>query len=201
MNNKTGLANCYKIIKESYGTTRTARSGVPLINHIDEGLEILEALGACSYTKAAYCLHPLLQNDEDLGKSLISEWINDVPAKVLILAMEYRKTANAYLCRENTDSYTPSDVPEIPVREVGHMLVADKIQNQKDFHLYHFGTHDRSDQLTNYFKNWVSALAQRGFTENLDHSKLPESYGESLAELDCISDTFEDLFKGIRGLL
>ena len=38
------------------------------------------------------------------------------------------------------------------------MLIADKIQNRKDFQLYHLGTHTRSEQLDQYFKNWLEKL-------------------------------------------
>jgi len=38
------------------------------------------------------------------------------------------------------------------------MLVADKVQNRKDFLAYHKGTHARSDELDYYFKLWLRRL-------------------------------------------
>ena len=36
--------------------------------------------------------------------------------------------------------------------------IADKIQNRKDFELYHELTHPRSKELIQYFKNWLEKL-------------------------------------------
>ena len=38
------------------------------------------------------------------------------------------------------------------------MLIADKVQNRKDFLKYHYGTHKKSVELDIYFKNWLRAL-------------------------------------------
>ena len=45
------------------------------------------------------------------------------------------------------------------------MLIADKVQNYKDFLLYHYGIHERSNQLNQYFINWLSYLG-------IDNSEL-----------------------------
>jgi hypothetical protein len=49
-----------------------------------------------------------------------------------------------------------------PLKDVNDMLIADKIQNRKDFDLYHKGKHERSEELDEYFKNWFNRL---GITE------------------------------------
>jgi hypothetical protein len=41
------------------------------------------------------------------------------------------------------------------------MLIADKIQNRKDFELYHEGTHERSLELKCYFIDWLWRLGVR----------------------------------------
>ena len=38
------------------------------------------------------------------------------------------------------------------------MLIADKVQNYKDFLLYHKNTHERSDELDEYFNSWFKIL-------------------------------------------
>ncbi len=56
--------------------------------------------------------------------------------RVMLLGVEYRSTANNHL------SVKPADesIRLSPIAEVNHMLVADKIQNRKDFEIYHKGT-------------------------------------------------------------
>jgi hypothetical protein len=65
---------------------------------------------------------------------LICILIEAVSRRVLLLATEYRNIANAHL------SYHPpgeSTFVLSPLSEVNIMLIADKIQNRKDFELYH----------------------------------------------------------------
>jgi hypothetical protein len=47
-------------------------------------------------------------------------------------------------------------VGEIP--HIAYMLTADKIQNRKDFEKYHEGTHENSDRLAAYFRDWMLIL-------------------------------------------
>lgn len=149
----------YLFIKDHYGESTTARSGVPLINHIDEGIEILSKYNASEQTARAYCLHPVFQGDIDLAANY--HLADQFDPKIVLLVMEYRKCANAYLCKPHTDNWTQDDIrlfvgPLLP--EVRHMLIADKIQNRKDFLKYHYGTHPRSEQLNRYFNNWIVYL-------------------------------------------
>lgn len=142
------------MIREYYGDKVAKRSGVPLINHIHEGLEILRSIGASVEAKKAYYLHPMLQSDEALVENLGK--MGDVNYKVLILAMEYRKTANAYLSHRHVEDLRQIQLS--PLLEVNQMLYADKVQNQKDFLKYHYGTHERSEELKQYFENWIIKL-------------------------------------------
>ncbi len=144
----------YDFIKEYYGDKRTERSHVLLINHIDEGLEILKAINASDDAKKAYCLHPIFQGDEDLSKN--STRAIEFDSKIIMLVMEYRNIANAYLSKRTIN--TLGDIVLSPLQEVNHMLIADKIQNFKDFMQYHFASHERSNELFEYFKNWFKKL-------------------------------------------
>ena len=147
----------YKCISTFYAKKTAKRSKVPLINHINEGLEILGYIGATRQAKEAYCIHPLLQNDSELYAQVYSPlWIDTFDPIPLVLAMEYRAVANAYLPISYTgitDIVYTSTIPE-----VNYMLIADKVQNRKDFEIYHKDYHPNSDILTNYFNNWLKAL-------------------------------------------
>lgn len=72
--------------------------------------------------------------------------------------MEYRNIANRYLCRRETDHYGLEDLPPIPIEGVRKMLIADKVQNQRDFRKYHLETHDRGKELEAYFILWLKYL-------------------------------------------
>lgn len=150
----------YQMIEDFYGNKTAERSGVKLINHIDEGLVILRSIGACETTKAAYCLHPLLQDDFELERNMVSVVQKAHPMAVL-LAMEYRNKAQSYLCKPYTDDWTQEDIKTYVGKllpQVRQMLIADKKQNQKDFILHHLNTHIRSAQLEKYFNNWLTYL-------------------------------------------
>ena len=148
---KTSLA--YKDIKKFYGKRTAKRSGVPLINHIDEGLIILKQLHARESTMEAFCIHPLCQADEDIINFREMRYDNCA----IFYAMEYRNIANKYLAHCDTNNIKLS-----PLTEVNLMLIADKVQNKKDFMLYHYGKHENSDRLLEYFNQWLYAL---GVTE------------------------------------
>lgn len=157
----------YDAIKAHYGDRRAVRSGVPLINHIDEGLRVLRAIGASDEAMDAFCLHPLLQADEDLAKLMQSHLINSLEPYVVVLAMEYRRWANAYLSDKvgysHAGWYWTTGAPRTgPLPAVRDMLIADKVQNRKDFELHHFGIHPETAKLDFYFRSWLEAL---GVTE------------------------------------
>ena len=145
----------YQLIAAFYGQRKAKRSCVPLINHIHEGLFVLEHVGAPESALRAFCLHPLVQSDNDLEKNF-QEVCSKSSPKALGLAMEYRNIANQYLSlRTITDL---SDIALSPLTAVNQMLIADKVQNFKDFLLYHKETHPRSKELTEYFHNWLQRL-------------------------------------------
>lgn len=144
----------YQIISNFYKNKRAKRSGVFLMNHIDEGLYILEKIKASEIAKKAYCLHPILQSDDALLENY--NLLNNLNAQVLISCMEYRSVANGYLSKREIESI--EDIRLSPLKDVNDMLIADKIQNKKDFELYHKKTHDRTNELDIYFNNWLQRL-------------------------------------------
>lgn len=149
------------LITEFYGDRKAERSGVPLINHIREGLAILKHLNADSDTKAAYCLHPIVQHDDDIGNNLYQLALFN--SKIVAYVMEYRNVANRHLSDNVQHAdwgalWTGKPIKLSPLKEVNMMLIADKVQNAADFEIYHKGTHPRSEELDLYFKTWHKAL-------------------------------------------
>ena len=158
-----------EIIQMYYGDRVAKRSGVPLINHINEGLVILDAIYADDVVKGAYCLHPLLQDDSAMRDNW-AEVAKKARASCCILATEYRSKAQSYLCRPETDSWSSEEIAKRVgqlIEPVQLMLIADKVQNRKDFLIYHANTHERKEQLNHYFLNWAAFLG-------LDSNKLSE---------------------------
>ena len=154
----------YKAIQAFYSDERAARSQCYLMNHIDEGLMVMSYFNASEAAKKAFCIHPLVQNSQDLA----TNWNvvkNQVSSEVLGLAMEYRNIANAYLSHREIKSI--DEIELSPIDDVNLMLIGDKVQNYKDFLIYHYGTHPKSDRLDAYFKNWLLKL-------NVDESVFVE---------------------------
>ena len=161
----------YLAIERHYGDTRARRSGVPFMRHIDEGLRVLHRwLGASDRAKRAWCLHPLVQADDDLRRTHDAGLLEPFEPAVITLALEYRNIANAFLSpNERHPGYDdPATIARSPLAEVNAMLVADKLQNYKDFLDHHRSSHPRADRLDRYFNAWLTALAvHRGQTLRL----------------------------------
>ena len=147
------LERCLIIIDNYYQDERAERSGVLKMNHIHEGVAILQAIGADDETQGAFCLHPITQNESDYH----------LPKNgALSLAEEYAYYANSYLCTPENFDMTQLKLSEITKgmsKQCAQMLYADKIQNRKDFNLYHKGSHPKSDQLERYFDLWINYLS------------------------------------------
>lgn len=145
----------YLLIKKIYGDDKTERSQVPLINHIHEGCKILQMRKQELWTQRAFCLHPIFQTDEMFANHGLN-YIQYTGADYSVTcAMEYRGIANAYLAK---DAFPKNGIRLSPIPDVNEMLIADKIQNRKDFEKHHLGTHPNSDRLEEYFLDWLDAL-------------------------------------------
>lgn len=150
----------YLAIRDYYGERRAKRSGIPYFHHIDEGLVVLNAINATQSACEAFCLHPIVQGNGDLLNafqegSVLRRYPIDLYA--MALAMEYRAVANGYLSTRSIQSV--SEIRLSPLSDVQDMLVADKVQNRKDFERNHLGSHPRSAELTQYFRNWFEVLS------------------------------------------
>lgn len=152
-----------QLITKFYGDDRAERTGVPYINHIHEGISILEDLGASEEVQDAYALHPIFQMLDNPEVHPLLQGLGDyLESYSVFLAREYKKTANAYLCkphyRSPDDKITLSEYPDVNL-----MLIADKIQNRKDFETHYENQENkdvfsRADNLAQYFRNWLRAL-------------------------------------------
>lgn len=154
----------YKYIQQFYGDKKAQRSGVKYMNHIDEGIAILDFLCAPRDAIEAYCLHPMFQCDKELKESMSNSTLMSVVDKETIINLiEYRNKANNFLS-PHVDNRTPSLSPLVIVN---WMLLADKIQNYKDFLKYQ--THpgitsnptmstEKWNDLDVYFQMWLSLL-------------------------------------------
>lgn len=152
-----------QLVSEFYGDDRAERTGIPYINHIHEGISILKDLGASEEVQDAYALHPIFQMvskpDEHPLLVNLGEYLESYP---VFLAREYKKTANAYLCKPHYRS--PDDKIKLSEHpDVNLMLIADKIQNRKDFETHYENQEDKevfghADRLAQYFRNWLRAL-------------------------------------------
>lgn len=146
----------YELISQYYGNRTAKRSGLPLMNHIDEGLAILKRYHYIEQdTLKAFCIHPIVQDD------ITSIDLSQVSVHVLILAKQYAEVANAYLPKHLNDQH--DIMPRIPNLQVQLMLIADKVQNYKDFYrTFHQQQHllEKHDfqHLSNYFDNWLTYL-------------------------------------------
>lgn len=146
----------YQLISKAYLGRKTSK-GVPYINHIDEGLEILSALEASETTMRAYCVHPIFQENALLIHYSATREIEQLTASVVVLAMEYRSVANAALSNRDDILDNPENIKLSDMADVNLMLIADKVQNYKDFRKYN-RDHKNAERLEKYFRSWLKRL-------------------------------------------
>jgi hypothetical protein len=139
-------------IVKYYGDKTAKRSGVKLINHIYDGLTVLTSIKADRYAMEAFCFHPMFQSDEELGNNHLM--IAGIDPNIVALIFEYRSVANAF---NKSMVYTTKvkDIRISPIQQVNEMLVADKVQNRKDFLAHGKGKLEDSDRLDLYFQMWM----------------------------------------------
>jgi hypothetical protein len=142
----------YSLIKLFYSDKKAKRSGIPYINHINEGLELLRRTDIAA--QKAFCLHPIIQSDADFQQNHgILYKVPNISREAIVYAMEYRHVANSFLPR---DTYTKMPV-KASLLLVNEMLRADKIQNYSDFKKNR-EKYINEVQLEVYFKEWFTVL-------------------------------------------
>ena len=156
----------YQAVRDHYADRVARVSGVPLMQQVEEGLIILDAIDASEDAMRAFCLRPLFQTDEDLVR-YGQDFMDAVDASpfVILLVMEYRSRANAWLSERV--HRLPADPRQIvadglpstgPLDAVRDMLIADKVQGRREFIRHQRGRHARTDELDLYFDLWLQAL-------------------------------------------
>ncbi len=177
----------YIVMSKEYGDSRANRSGLYLMNHIDEGADIMISRKASEQALRAFIAHPMLQDDDhffDIGKLPLNKVMVHCSKYTLMLCMEYRKVANAYLCKPETDGWTQEQIKfhcPILMHDIREMLIADKVQNYKDFLQFHALSHPRRNELFAYFNNWIDYLGCSSFANHWINKqnitvKLPVNY-------------------------
>lgn len=145
----------YKAISEHYGYIKAKRSNIPYMNHIDEGLAIMKKLGCKETAMKAFCIHPIYQIDSDFSLFMKNNVLVSDSPFVTALAVEYRNVANSYLAYMPRRHYNEINLSPLP--EVNQMLIADKIQNRKDFE-NNYNKYSNKEELSYYFKTWLFKL-------------------------------------------
>ena len=169
MFDKTNI--CYQIIRQYYGPRKAQRSGLPYMKHIDDGIKILEAIDASQTAIEAFCIHPIVQEDDYLCSTLNGVLFDDIPGNTLATAFLYREIANSYLSNKELNVAEHRELEEKLQKhiDVQHMLVADKVQNKFDFMNHHYEIHERSDELLEYFNTWIDDLLGADYFELRKH--------------------------------
>lgn len=162
----------YSVIDSFYKGMSTSK-GVPYINHINEGIVHLENMKVDDDVINAFILHPFVQcvnlkgtyKDCLLTEKELEKHINifKIEPEIAFELLLYRKYANSYLCREATDNFSIHDAYGYlknlnNYQTTVKMLIADKLQNFKDFLLYR-QDHPRKEFLNRYFTIWLNILA------------------------------------------
>ena len=183
LQDRLGGAPFYRLIRETYRDKVAKRSGLPYINHVHEGVFVYARLyGWEERPVAAYCVHPLFQSDRSLNKVMRGEIdISPLDHKVVVLAMEYRRVANAYVSTMGVRA--PDAIELSPLDEVNRMLVADKVQNKKDFMAHLFDRAGRpsyrraSQRYVDYFDSWLARLGVSPEVYEQLAKELAEAFG------------------------
>lgn len=149
----------FQRISRHYGATAAQRTKLPWINHIVEGVVLIHQLGGRIGAADAFCWHPLIQSDTTYLETLVEmrrHYNLNTNGEVLVNVLGYRDAANRWLRGVVNKDNQPK---KHPLESVNVMLMADKIQNRKDFEANErlFSVEDAAS-LHYYFDCWFNTL-------------------------------------------
>lgn len=150
----------YKAILEHLKYRCDTLSGITHINHIDEGIQILEVICAPRYlynAAKAFCLHPMVSHDLSLVNNIVEVCSSGFDTTAILYAMEFRKTIASW------PNHRTEGEPSIsPLIAINKMITADIIQHKSHF-LRYSGVPEGSDPSTNselrFYNDWLRTLA------------------------------------------
>lgn len=150
----------YELIKKYYEYKVAKRSGIPYINHIDEGLLLLnyKLRAKDSVSHRAFCLHPFYQDNIRIDTTKISGHSTRVAYFYSIIANTFLR--HNYKNNNDLSHWIPSYHSVLcndKSSNVYNMLYADKIQNYKDF-MKHYNSYSEAESIEEYFLWWFDVL-------------------------------------------
>ena len=150
----------YRLIEKSYRKHTSRRTQQPYMKHIDQGLWLLLHVNDDPAVLGAWCAHPLFQINSVLQEALHARTSITEHGRTVVLAMEYRAVANAFL----TPDWSRAGLPRVSaIEEVNQLLVVDKFQNAREAYLFSDKLgEERCAQLDVYFRKWFDALGIDG---------------------------------------
>lgn len=144
------MVSAYSIIQSAW-EYKSDSKGTPFMWHIDMGIAWLESQGATEDIINAWCMHPLVQDYNDL--TMNQKYLKYISPKAVLFAIEYRHQANWYSTHSKHDTKPRTKL----LPEVAMMLKADKLQNCWNLHSFR-KDHPNFNWLTKYFDKWFEAL-------------------------------------------
>lgn len=189
----------YQAIQSIYGDQKTLQgNGVPFMNHINEGLHILHRIKASDNAQRAYCLHPIMQVNGLADEFLSSSYLKEVDPRALVTAGMFANTVNAFPLGQFISGNLVGNVEEaaglIKRNDVMDMILAEMVQNYKDF-LNHEGQTDPDRaEINEYFLTWLRFLAPHYLFKNEFElfDQLKRVFIDSKGVSDCVEELLRE---------
>lgn len=170
----------YRIARQQLsGKSTLSTPSYTLTGQLELTLEVLDRLQSWPTAMKAVCLLPLLLDDATFEYGWKGACKNGVSPSALVLAMEFRRVANSYLCAPHTDSwniYVVKNRLGTVVPPVRNMLIAHHAVKYR-FFVNTQSRHHRWAELDKYYKQWFDVLCvtpaqMLAFTEGLCNEEV-----------------------------